>query len=225
MAEPITFKGRSDHLEVKLAPGHGLDAIKRALKRKLEANRHFFEGTDARVSISDDCLSSEERNEIAGMLKEDYQISLLSFQNVEQDAPSEFESEAEVKPEMPEKTQPRLRKSESTLFVYETLRSGRRIAFDGDVVVLGDVNSGAEVVASGCIVIMGVLRGLAHAGAQGDETATISSFSMQAKQLRISGHIAIVPDEDEAGPEFPEVARVCGDAIEVAPYRASYSRT
>ena len=63
-----------------------------------------------------------------------------------------------------------------SVFVSHTLRSGQRIECEGDVVVLGDVNDGAEVIAGGSIAVMGTLRGLAHAGATGRSDVVVAAF-------------------------------------------------
>lgn len=73
-----------------------------------------------------------------------------------------------------------------TKFIRTSLRSGQKIEFEGSVVVLGDVNCGAEVIAGENIVILGTLRGLAHAGAKGNKEAIISAGSIEATQIRIS---------------------------------------
>ncbi|MBK7894707.1 MAG: septum site-determining protein MinC [Anaerolineaceae bacterium] len=81
------------------------------------------------------------------------------------------------------------------LILKETLRSGRSIYHEGHVVVIGDVNPGAEIVASGDVIVWGRLRGLVHAGALGDETAVICALELTPTQLRIADQIAISPDE------------------------------
>ena len=64
----------------------------------------------------------------------------------------------------------------------------------GNVVIIGDVNPGAEVVATGDIVIIGTLRGVAHAGAEGDTTARIVALNLRPIKLRISEYIGRSPD-------------------------------
>ncbi len=76
-----------------------------------------------------------------------------------------------------------------TRYVRNSLRSGKRVEYEGSIVILGDVNFGAEVIAGENIVVVGVLRGLAHAGASGNNDAIISAGSIQTKQLRISNVI------------------------------------
>ncbi len=89
------------------------------------------------------------------------------------------------------------------LILKETLRSGRSIYHEGHVVVIGDVNPGAEIVAGGDVIVWGRLRGLVHAGALGDETAVICALELTPTQLRIADKIAISPDE-KRGKAIPE---------------------
>jgi septum site-determining protein MinC len=89
-------------------------------------------------------------------------------------------------------------------WVIGPLRSGGRILFDGNVVVMGDVNPGAEIVAGGSVIVWGRLRGVVHAGAQGDEKAVVCALEMVPTQLRIAGEIAVSPKNQ--GKNQPEVA-------------------
>jgi septum site-determining protein MinC len=96
-----------------------------------------------------------------------------------------------------------------TLMIRRTLRSGQRVHFRGNVVVVGDVNPGAEITAAGDIVVMGWLRGVAHAGAYGNDRAMVSAFRLHPTQLRIAHLIARAPDGvDETLPDVPEFAEV-----------------
>ncbi len=97
---------------------------------------------------------------------------------------------------------------ENTVLVQRTLRSGQSIYFDGNVVIVGDINPGGEVVATGNVVVMGYLRGVVHAGAGGNEKAAVYAFRMRPTQLRIANHITRAPDGSDSGPIVPEVARI-----------------
>jgi len=101
--------------------------------------------------------------------------------------------------------------------VSRTLRSGQRVSSAGTVVVLGDVNPGAEVIAGGDVIVVGKLRGLAHAGAEGNENATIWALELAAKQLRIADKLAVAPEGAEPA-KGPERARVENDQIVIEPW-------
>lgn len=95
-----------------------------------------------------------------------------------------------------------------TRYIRRTLRSGQREQFDGHVVIVGDVNPGAEVVATGDIVVMGKLRGMAHAGARGDPGAVVVAFRLEPTQLRIGDLISRSPDGTAERTGAPEIAEV-----------------
>ncbi|MCL1906176.1 MAG: septum site-determining protein MinC [Clostridiales bacterium] len=110
-----------------------------------------------------------------------------------------------------------------TIMVNRTLRSGQNLHYDGNVVIMGDVNPGAEVVASGHVLVMGSLRGLVHAGATGEEEATVTALALVPTQLRIAAHITRPPDD--SGTELvklPEVARIKNDAVVIEEYQPQH---
>ncbi|HTX90132.1 MAG TPA: septum site-determining protein MinC [Anaerolineales bacterium] len=107
-------------------------------------------------------------------------------------------------------------------WVKGPLRSGVRIVFDGNVVVLGDVNSGAEIVAGGSIIVWGRLRGVVHAGAQGDETAIVCALELAPTQLRIAGEIAVSPKKQNK--TQPEVASLQDGHLTAEPWHESTGR-
>lgn len=95
---------------------------------------------------------------------------------------------------------------ETALFLDRTLRSGTRIEFAGHVVVLGDVNPGAEIVAEGNVIIWGRLRGMVHAGSKGNRKAVICALDFSPMQLRIAEEASAA-----MGPQTqskPQIARI-----------------
>jgi septum formation inhibitor MinC len=104
----------------------------------------------------------------------------------------------------------------ATLYHRGTLRGGQALHNLGNLVVIGDVNPGAELVASGDIVVFGALRGVAHAGAQGDRGARVIALELNPTQLRIA--TAIAGGETSPKPRGPEHASIAGDRIVVVPF-------
>lgn len=92
----------------------------------------------------------------------------------------------------------RLMKAEAeklpTLYIKKTIRSGQSITSDGNLVIVGDVNPGAEIIAKGDITVWGILGGIAHAGSEGNTQARIRALKMNAIQLRIADIFARRPD-------------------------------
>ncbi|MCA1899336.1 MAG: septum site-determining protein MinC [Chloroflexi bacterium] len=100
---------------------------------------------------------------------------------------------------------------DTALFITKTLRSGKRIEYPGNVVVLGDVNAGAEIVAGGHVVVWGRVRGMIHAGANGDSSAVICALDLSATQLRIADKVSAML-KPQKHPK-PEVASINGEGF------------
>lgn len=105
------------------------------------------------------------------------------------------------------------------LYLRQTLRSGQAVSHKGHLVIIGDVNPGAEVMAEGDITVWGALRGIAHAGIGGNTRAEIRALKLQPVQLRIAHAIARSPDRPRKGlssSSGPETARVVNGTIRIS---------
>lgn len=87
-----------------------------------------------------------------------------------------------------------------TKFVQNSIRSGQKEEYAGSIVICGDVNPGAEVVAGGNIMVLGTLRGVAHAGANGNKKAIISANCIEVTQVRIANLVKEVAERMEKCP-------------------------
>ena len=103
----------------------------------------------------------------------------------------------------------------STLYHVGTLRGGQALHNVGNIVIVGDVNPGAEIIASGDICVFGALRGVAHAGAQGDVGARVYAIDLSPTQLRIATYIAADAGVRTPGAIQPEMACVENDRIAI----------
>lgn len=117
-------------------------------------------------------------------------------------------------------------------YIYRgNLRSGQSIRHAGAVVILGDVNPGAQVISGGDVLVWGRLRGTVHAGAMGDSRAIVAALDFEPVQMRIARHIAMTPKGASNNPGYwfwkressgkPEVARVIDNQIIVDPWDAN----
>lgn len=117
-------------------------------------------------------------------------------------------------------------------YIYRgNLRSGQAVRHAGAVVILGDVNPGAQVISGGDVLVWGRLRGTVHAGAIGDTRAIVAALDFEPVQMRIAQHIAMTPKGASNNPGYwfwkressgkPEVARVIDNQIIVDPWDAN----
>ncbi|GHG06894.1 putative septum site-determining protein MinC [Deinococcus piscis] len=111
-----------------------------------------------------------------------------------------------------------------TVILPHSLRSGFRREYGGSVVVLGDVNPGVEIVAGGDIIVMGALRGVAHAGAYGNTSAIVWARPIASAQIRIADALARSPEGSSLStmrrleaPAEAELARIQEDRIVISP--------
>jgi len=109
---------------------------------------------------------------------------------------------------------------ETARVIRQTLRSGQQEkSWEGNLVVLGDVNPGAEVIASKDIIVLGALRGIAHAGALGDLSAVIIALNLVPTQLRIGNIVSRSPGDRKEREGVMEIAYVDGEMIVVEEYK------
>ena len=98
-----------------------------------------------------------------------------------------------------------------------TVRSGDRISSNGNLSIIGDVNPGAMVSAKKNIFVWGKLLGVAFAGKDGNNNASIASLYLNPLQLRIADIIAIGPKEKPKN-HYPEIAVIEKNTINIKPY-------
>jgi len=208
----VTLRGTRDGVVIVLGDGDW-NEIMADLTRQLDRPNAaaFFRGAQVSVETGARFLQENERLELERIL--DAHGIHLGAAN-----PTVSRPPATAPKEQPE-TYTRTNGTLEALMIKRTLRSGQIIRHPGPVVVYGDVNDGAEIVAAGDVLIFGRLRGLVHAGAGGDEHATIGALSLNPPQLRIGSHIARSPEEKKKKPRGPEMACVRDGQIVIEPWR------
>lgn len=206
----VQIKGLRDGLLISLddAPW---DEQHAALIAQVDSQPAFFQGARLALDVASQVLHVNELVELRDQLS-DRGISLWAVMSesptTEQTAQLLGLATRISKPRPEETRQFSVEDlgEETALFLNRTLRSGTRIEFPGHVVVLGDVNPGAEIIAEGNIVIWGRLRGMVHAGSGGDISAVVCALDLSPTQLRIADEVAttIRPSEEPQ----PEMARI-----------------
>ncbi len=195
------------------------------LRRYLEAHASFFQGASITLDVRDQKLSAEA---LASLLEvaEAFGLRVEALRGKERETRAAALALGLRTPFTPEEMTPLSTAvpegAQQALVVRRTVRSGQSIRFPGTVVVFGDVNPGGEIIATGDVFVWGRLRGVVHAGADGDESAVVCALELAPTQLRIGSHIARPPEEPRRRrlrlwrpASRPEVARVHNDTIVV----------
>lgn len=214
----ISIKGIRDGLLVALDDRAAWAEVERALLNVIETRSDFFRGARIALQVGDRVLDREDIRKLSARLAEhDIRLAAILGRSAETIRSAR---RLEIDTELPEgATAPDAGRevdlppidtqehgSEGVL-VRNTLRSGRMVRHAGHVVVIGDVNPGAEIVAGGDVVVWGRLRGTVHAGANGDVNAIVCALDMRPMQLRIAHYVAIASDDGKPRPR-PEIAWV-----------------
>lgn len=178
----------NENLIIKLNAEESQKEIVESLKKKITQLKKLYKDSKMPILVSGKNLNEQERVEIKNIIQEKIDVK-ISF-----DAPLELGLHG-IKKSFNKEIE-----SSQTKFYTGAVRSGQRLEYEGSIVVLGDVNGGAEVIAADNVVVLGVLRGLAHAGARGNKKAIIAAASIDCKQIRIADIIKEMEDEkDEDG--------------------------
>lgn len=216
MRQEIVIRGTTRTGLVLLLPDElEFEALCQRLKEKLAQGGRFFAGAGVTAHVGQRSISETEEATLAQILRE-AEMTLLKVQEggdpvVAAQATARAAEEARRASALPAAA---LVSSETAMVVTKTMRSGQEVRHQGDVIILGDVNPGAVVIASGHIVVMGALRGVAHAGCTGNTESIVAAAKLRPTQLRIAHCIGRAPDEDTPQ-SVPEVARIKGDLIVV----------
>jgi septum site-determining protein MinC len=216
MTETVSIKGTNEGLVISFGSGPLQETLE-DMESALSAKASFFIGGRVALRVGDRPLSAEQLAMIGRKL-EGHGMTLWAIDSEHPatlSAAQELGLETELQPkERPGRPAPELIKREelSGVVVRRTLRSGQAVQHAGHVTLIGDLNPGAEIVAGGDIIVFGRLRGIAHAGAMGDEEAIICALELAPSQLRIGAHIARPPDRGRP-PKMPEIASVQDDRI------------
>ncbi|WP_218080139.1 septum site-determining protein MinC [Anthocerotibacter panamensis] len=213
LEQQITFKGSAEGLRLLLPPVTPWEEVMQQLQQRLDAGERLWSG-GVRVTLEcqDRLVDAPQLEQIAQLLATQ-QLTLLKVittrrqtavaaavagLSVDQEAAKESPKSAWFEP----------------LYLQQTVRSGVKVSHPGTVIVVGDVNPGAEILAHGDILVWGKLRGLAHAGVAGNERALIFSLHLAPTQLRIAEYLARAPEGPS--PDLPEVAYVREESIHIA---------
>lgn len=220
----ITFKATVNGLILVMKEEDSFESIIEQVEKKLESAGRFFRGASISVKYRGKKLSKEEEEILFRIMTDKTGAEIKS---VEEDRDESVKSDNEA--DTPAGVF-RMKKlffkgiyEGATKFHRGTVRSGQLISFEGNVVVIGDVNPGGEIIAAGNVVVMGSLRGIVHAGADGNKEAVVVALNLQPTQLRIADVITRSPDEKESkGSYIPELAYVKDDMVYIEKFLPQY---
>jgi septum site-determining protein MinC len=214
MPDPITIKGIREGLLVTVGDAETWPVTSQGLLTRIDQATDFFKGAKLALAIGARALPAAD----LGRLRDDLSERNVSLWAVLSDSPLSVKAaqalglnvalptSAPIRRDQPEREVDSEEPRQEAVYLRRTLRSGRSVRHPGHVIVVGDVNAGAEVIAEGDVVVWGHLRGTVHAGAGGDPEAVVCALDLSPTQLRIADLIATSPAH--RGEPRPELARI-----------------
>ena len=191
----VIFKGTKDGITVIFDAEAPFDILCEQLEKKVVEAGKFFDNVKTAMAFKGREFTEAEEETLLQIIAKHATMD-ITFVKTDNNELKEL-SELMAKEMSP---------SNLTKFHRGSLRNGQKIEFDGSVVVVGDVNPGAEIKAGGNIIVLGQLKGMAHAGCKGMTEAFITAIFMAPTQLRIADIITRFPEENKKGPKPPEYA-------------------
>ena len=182
----ISINLKKDEVLIKIDDNAVQRKIVSELTKKLKDLKKMYQEEKTPIRVTGKILTNKELEEIRKIIKKEIDVE-IKF-----DTPTTLGLHSITRSYKRD-----VGKSETT-FHRGSLRSGQKIEVEGSIFVIGDVNSGAEVIAADNIAVIGNLRGLAHAGAKGNKDAVIAASTLDVVQIRISNIVREI-DRDEEG--------------------------
>jgi len=203
MSQTVVIKGNRYGISVYLDPETDFDALLKEVTVKFRESAKFFKNAKMALSFEGKRLTAQQQRQVVDVITENSKVEIACILSQDEDEERRYR-EALARREQAQK-------ANVGHFYKGTLRSGQVLESEGSVVILGDINPGAKVIAVGNIIVLGALKGTACAGITGNNKAFISALEMQPTQLRISGVLGrgSDPKEKRKGPTKPMIA-FCG---------------
>jgi septum site-determining protein MinC len=195
----VTIKGVKDGLVFLLSDQCDYKDLIRELRYKLETtHQNILTGPiiHVQVKLGKRIITDEQKNEIRTLMKKKGNLIIQTIESEPQDDKLQNEKE-------------------HFKVLKGIVRSGQSISHDCSLLYIGDINPGGTIISTGDIYILGSLRGMAHAGAEGNQEAVIAASHLRPTQLRIADIISRPPDEWGIQEAFMEFAYLHKGAMEI----------
>lgn len=190
MSDIVTIKGLKYGLQLTFAKGASFDDVQANLLDKLQSGNGFFiRGTT--VFVPKGYFAEEQNEALRRMFHRHGMLFSTELKRPNLTPPSRDTAKASQKAKVP------VEEAQKMMVINRTVRGGQEVKANCSVLICGNVNPGAQVIAGGSIDIRGTCRGFVHAGAFGDKTACVVADRLMPAQIRIADLIARAPDEPE----------------------------
>lgn len=170
----VSINLRTDEVVIKIDDNAKQEDVIEELDKKMKDLKKMYQDEKTPIMVTGKILTNKELEEIREIIKSKIDVEI------------KFDTPTTLGLHSITRSYKKDVGTSETTFHKGSLRSGQRLEVEGSLVIIGDVNAGAEVIAADNIAVIGTLRGLAHAGAKGNKEAIIAASTLDAVQIRIS---------------------------------------
>ena len=184
MRNPVGISMKKDEIIIRISEKATHEEIIECLNKKIPALKKLYKAEKTPICVTGKILKNKEIEEIRKIITDEIEVKVtfdspkvLGLHGIKK----VFEEEVNIS---------------ETKYYKGSVRSGQKVEFEGSLVIIGDLNAGAEAIAGENIIVLGTLRGLAHAGAKGNKKAIIASNIIECPQLRIANIVKEIEKEE-----------------------------
>ncbi len=204
----VALRAYRDGLHLIIRPHLSIEEVEEAIQREITRMNQPLIGASVQIDLKCPTLKEEEMAYLTSKLQETYNLTVRSIEAVDEQVPPPIAAAPTTHAIAQAVDTSNNRDSEPSKVIPYTIRSGQAENFpQGNLIIYGDVNSGAEVRAGGDIVVLGALRGNAHAGINGRLSAVIIAMDLVPVQLQI-GNLTNRRTINQKPRGYPEIARI-----------------
>lgn len=201
--ERIAIKGNKNGINaiIQIDKFGDFQEMSEVLLDRLRKGKRFYRGANLIITIDLEYINDKQIRRLKDALFDEIFIKDCEFVQREDKVKKVFSGIYEGK----------------TKFIRTTVRSGQIVNYAGNIIIIGDINHGAEVRALGNVIVLGSLNGRVYAGDNGNDKAVIAAFLLEPEILSIAGVLTISPDEFERS-GYPELAKLKDGEMIIEPY-------
>lgn len=214
MDNSVIIKGNKNGIVVVLDDSMDFAQLAEKVAGKFADSAKFLGSCKTAVAFEGRALSGDEELQLAEIISNNTNLDIVCI--LSNDSQKNIDYEQAVSETIKEAA------FNTAKFYKGNLRSGQVLEMENSIIVIGDVNPGASVVSNGNILILGALKGIAHAGASGNRNAFVFALDMNPMQIHIADVIARSPDNpDRNQARETKIAFLEEDSIYIEPVSKS----
>lgn len=187
MSQKVVIKKNKFGITVIIDKELTYEDIKKEVEEKFKQSAKFFKDAEVAVSFQGAKLNQVQENELVQLITDNSQLKVICIVDEDKEREEIFQKAVESRDTVDN--------VQGGQFYKGTLRSGQLLESETSIIILGDVNVGARVVAAGNVIVLGTLKGTVYAGANGNDNAFVVALDMDPMQIRIAETIARKADE------------------------------